>query len=118
MAPGVEAEAAENDEDSESSTQRGKTDTTDSTEESLFLPRLESLAAMDEVEFRRMFRGSAIKRAKWRGLVRNACIALGNSDLRRGTGPYQRITELLNRLSVSTDSVISVSAIWALSRIQ
>jgi epoxyqueuosine reductase len=117
MAPGVEAEAAENEEDSES-TQRGKTDTTDSPEESLFLPRLEWLAAMDEAEFRRMFRGSAIKRAKWRGLVRNACIALGNSDLRRGTGPYQRIMELLNRLSASTDSVISESAIWALSRIQ
>jgi epoxyqueuosine reductase QueG len=34
---------------------------------------------MTETEFREVFRSSAIKRTKWRGLVRNACIALGNS---------------------------------------
>jgi len=57
---------------------------------SLFLPRLEWLAAMDEMEFRRIFRGSPIKRTKWRGLVRNACIALGNSDLHRGSAPLPK----------------------------
>src|SRR5258707_11622458 len=96
----------------------GQQEISGSLEQSLFLPRLEWLAAMDETEFRRIFRGSPIKRTKWRGLVRNACIALGNSDLRRGARPYQRITKLLQRLSASTDSVISESAIWALSRIQ
>jgi epoxyqueuosine reductase len=105
-------------EDSWLSLQRGTADTVDLPEESLFLPRLEWLAAMDEGEFRRIFRGSPIKRTKWRGLVRNACIALGNSDLHPGTHAYQRISELLERLSTSPDSVISESAIWALSRIQ
>jgi epoxyqueuosine reductase len=87
-------------------------------EESLFLPRLEWLAALDESEFRHVFRGSAIKRTKWRGLVRNACIALGNSDLHPGTARYQRICDLLNRLSSSHDAVIAESAFWALSRIR
>src|SRR6202521_593242 len=96
----------------------GQPETSDSLGESLFLPRLEWLAAMDEAEFRRLFRGSAIKRTKWRGIVRNACIALGNSDLHRGTSVHQRISELLQRLSSSVDTVIAESALWALSRIQ
>jgi epoxyqueuosine reductase QueG len=33
---------------------------------------------MDEAEFAERFRGSAIKRAKWRGLIRNALIVAGN----------------------------------------
>jgi len=87
-------------------------------EESLFLPRLEWLASMDEAQFRHAFRGSAIKRTKWRGLVRNACIALGNADLRPGATAYERITALLQRLSASQDAVIAESALWALSRIK
>src|SRR5262249_39185635 len=47
--------------------------------ESLFLPSLRRLAAMTEAEFREAFRRSPVKRTKWRGLVRNACVALGNS---------------------------------------
>ena len=45
----------------------------------LFAPELEWLASLSQEEFSRIFRGSAVKRAKWRGLVRNACVALGNS---------------------------------------
>jgi epoxyqueuosine reductase len=96
----------------------GQQDTSDSLDESLFLPRLEWLAAMDEAEFRRLFSGSAIKRTKLRGIVRNACIALGNSELHRGTAVHQRISELLQRLSSSADVIIAESALWALSRIQ
>jgi epoxyqueuosine reductase len=96
----------------------GQREISESLEESLFLPRLEWLAAMDETEFRRLFRGSAIKRTKWRGIVRNACIALGNSELHRGTSVHQRISELLRRLSSSADAAIAESALWALSRIQ
>lgn len=86
--------------------------------ESLFLPRLEWLASMSEAEFREMFSGSAIKRTKWRGLLRNACNALGNSDLRRGTTAHARASALLERLAVSVEPVIAESARWALSRIQ
>jgi epoxyqueuosine reductase len=96
----------------------GTQDRPDAGEESLFLPRLEWLAGMDETEFRRTFRGSAIKRTKWRGLVRNACIALGNAELHSGTPAHHRISELLKRLSASDDPIIAESALWALSRIQ
>ena len=87
-------------------------------EESLFLPRLESLAAMNEEQFRTVFRGSPIKRTKWRGLVRNACIALGNSAPAPGSSQHERVCSLLKRLSASSEPSIAESAQWALSRIQ
>jgi epoxyqueuosine reductase len=87
-------------------------------EESLFLPRLEWLASMNEQQFRAAFRGSPIKRTKWRGLVRNACIALGNSAPRPGTPQHASICALLSRLAVSPEPSISESAQWALARIQ
>jgi epoxyqueuosine reductase len=87
-------------------------------EESLFLPRLEWLAALDEVQFRDVFRGSPIRRTKWRGLLRNACIALGNSAPARGSAHHARICTLLTRLSASPEPLIVESAQWALSRIQ
>jgi epoxyqueuosine reductase len=87
-------------------------------EEALFLPRLEWLAGMSEEEFRQFFRGSPLKRTKWRGLVRNACIALGNSSLRGDTADHARIGALLERLSSSPEPLIAESARWALSRIE
>jgi epoxyqueuosine reductase len=87
-------------------------------ENSLFLPKLEWLASLDEGEYRNVFRGSPVKRTKWRGLVRNACIALGNARLRRGTPAHEEIRALLQRLAASPDAPISESALWALSRIQ
>jgi epoxyqueuosine reductase len=86
--------------------------------ESLLEPRLEWLAGMSEEEFREKFRGSAMKRTKWRGLVRNACIALGNSDVPRGSEAHKRISKLLRRLSESAEPGIAESAHWAISRIQ
>jgi epoxyqueuosine reductase len=101
------------------STGEEKTDNSPASgEESLFLPRLEWLADMSEEEFRELFRRSPIKRTKWRGLVRNACNALGNSDLRRGTRAHARASALLERLAASSEPVIAESALWALSRIQ
>jgi epoxyqueuosine reductase len=87
-------------------------------EQSFFLPTLEWLAGMSEKEFRQFFRGSPIKRTKWRGLVRNACIALGNSSLRRSTPGRERILALLEKLSSSAEPLISESARWALSRVE
>ena len=85
--------------------------------ESLYLPRLEWLAALNEAQFRKLFRGSAVKRAKWRGMVRNACIALGNSAPTPGTERHQRVSALLIKLCSSPEIVIAESARWALSRI-
>lgn len=43
-------------------------------------PRLVDLLLLSEEEFRQKFKGSPIKRAKRRGLLRNVAIALGASD--------------------------------------
>jgi len=86
--------------------------------ESLFQPHLEWLAGLTEEEFREAFRGSAMKRAKWRGLVRNTCIALGNVEIERASPAHPRITELLQRLTNHSESSIAESAQWALARIQ
>src|SRR5580704_12859234 len=95
----------------ESANQEGRID-------SLFRPRLTPLAAIREDEYKIAFRGSAIKRTKHRGIVRNACIALGNAKFERGAPAHQEAVDVLERLSVSNDPVISESAHWALSRIQ
>jgi hypothetical protein len=50
--------------------------------------------------------------------VRNACIALGNSSIRKGTTEHARIAALLERLSALPEPVIAESARWALSRIE
>lgn len=44
-------------------------------------PSLEALAAWDAARFREKFRGSPVKRAKWRGFMRNVLVALGNSGV-------------------------------------
>ncbi len=41
---------------------------------------LQELAEMTEEEFREQFRGSPVKRAKWRGLLRNAAAGLSSCD--------------------------------------
>jgi epoxyqueuosine reductase len=89
-----------------------------STGKSLLRPSLEWLAGINEEEFRELFRGSAVKRTKWVGLVRNACVALGNSRVRPGGANYERIVALLRRLTESDISAVAESAHWALSRIQ
>jgi epoxyqueuosine reductase len=43
-------------------------------------PKLVELLEMTEEEFREKFRGSPVKRAKWRGLIRNVGAALAVSD--------------------------------------
>jgi epoxyqueuosine reductase len=86
--------------------------------ESLFLPRLEWLLQIDEADFGKLFRRSPIKRAKWRGLVRNACIAAGNSNLRVGSASHARICDSLKKLAACGDAILAASARWALSRIQ
>jgi epoxyqueuosine reductase len=87
-------------------------------EHSLYLPKLLWLAGISEEEFRTFFRGSPIKRTKWCGIVRNACIALGNTRLRPGTAGYGEATALLRKLAGSCQPVIAESAQWALARIQ
>jgi len=92
-------------------------DSSDEFRVSLFQPELEWLAGLTQQQFSGIFRASAIKRAKWRGLVRNACVALGNSGLARDSAAYRRVTLLLSRLADSDDALIAEHARWALARL-
>jgi epoxyqueuosine reductase len=78
---------------------------------SLFHPLLEDLASLTEDDFRRVFAHSPIKRAKYRGLLRNLCVAMGNSGERR-------FIPRLKRLSRHPDPIVSEHARWALDRLQ
>ncbi|MGA9885139.1 MAG: tRNA epoxyqueuosine(34) reductase QueG [Candidatus Acidiferrales bacterium] len=85
--------------------------------QSLWAPDLELLASLSQQEFSQIFQRSAVKRAKWRGLVRNACVALGNSRISSGAPEFSRIANLLERLAGSDDPLISEHARWALDRL-
>ena len=83
----------------------------------LFSPELEWLVALTEEEFRALFRGSPVKRTKWRGLIRNACVAIGNSGLREDEPRHAEISARLSKLAASSDAILAEHAQWALARI-
>src|SRR6202023_1476442 len=77
--------------------------TSGASRQSLFMPGLEWLASLSEPEFREVFRDSPIKRTKWKGLIRNVCVALGNSKLQGDLAASERVSSLLTRLAASAD---------------
>jgi epoxyqueuosine reductase len=79
--------------------------------EGLFNPELDWLAEMQQEEFRSVFRGSPIRRAKLSGLRRNAVVAMGNSG-------NAKFAPTLKRLSEDPDSIVAEHALWALARLQ
>ena len=74
-------------------------------------PELLKLLQLNEKEFNEQFKHSPLKRAKRSGLIRNACVALGNLREKRAT-PL-----LVNLLFNDPDPVIREHAAWALGRI-
>jgi epoxyqueuosine reductase len=84
---------------------------------SLLAPELRWLASLSQAKFSTIFRKSAVKRAKWLGVVRNACVALGNSHLKRNSKQRSQVTVLLEQLAASDDPLISEHARWALRRL-
>jgi len=78
---------------------------------SLFNPPLEALAALSEEDFRRIFARSPIKRAKYRGWLRNLCVVMGNSG-------DARFVPWLERAREDPDPVVREHATWALNRLQ
>jgi len=78
--------------------------------EDTFLPDLAKLLALDEEGFRQMFRKSAIKRTKRAGLLRNVCIAMGNS------GDKDFVPQLLHVLA-DNEPLIRGHAVWALGQL-
>lgn len=73
-------------------------------------PELIPLLSLTEDQFRERFRRSPIKRAKRRGLLRNICVALGNS------GDQRAIPALIGALH-DHESLVRGHAAWALGRL-
>jgi epoxyqueuosine reductase len=84
--------------------------------EAAFAPRpeigmpLRDYLALDDVQFRTLFRSSPIKRIKRRGFLRNVCVALGNTG---------SLTDLpaLQRAAQDPEPLIAEHATWAIERI-
>ncbi|GIX46302.1 MAG: epoxyqueuosine reductase [Candidatus Tectimicrobiota bacterium] len=74
-------------------------------------PPLAELAQLTPEAFRQRFRGTALERAKRRGLLRNVCVAMGNS----GNPDF---IPLLERLSADEDALVREHAAWALARLR
>jgi epoxyqueuosine reductase len=73
-------------------------------------PKLIELMAMDEQDFRMRFKGSPVKRAKRRGLLRNVAVALGN------WGSPEALPVLEQALADS-EPLIREHAAWAIEQI-
>ena len=73
-------------------------------------PELIPLLKLTEEEFRERFRGSPIKRTKRRGLLRNVCVALGNSGDRAAV---PALCEALHH----EESLVRGHAAWALGQL-
>jgi len=78
--------------------------------EPMYHPELRGLARMDEETWRRLFRGSPVKRAKYAGLRRNVAIAMGNSG-------NKSFAEDLQKLAADPDPVVAEHAQWALKKL-
>jgi epoxyqueuosine reductase len=77
----------------------------------LFNPPLHALASISEDDFRRIFAHSPIKRVKYRGWLRNLCLAMGNSG-------DERFVPWLERAAQHSDPIVREHAAWALERLR
>lgn len=77
----------------------------------LYNPELSELAGLDVDQFRALFKGSPVKRAKRKGILRNVMIAMGNSA-NTGFIPY-----IENSLG-DEEPLVRAHAVWALYKIQ
>ena len=73
--------------------------------------RLRDFLALDDAQFRAMFRGSPIKRIKRRGFLRNVCVALGN------VGTCDDLPALARAVS-DHEPLIAEHAAWAIATIE
>jgi epoxyqueuosine reductase len=73
-------------------------------------PRLSDLLVLDEAGFRARYRGTPLIRTKRRGLVRNACVAAGNS------GDPALLPALIGLLG-DVEPLVQGHAAWAIGRL-
>jgi epoxyqueuosine reductase len=74
-------------------------------------PTLEWLLSLDEDAFAEATRKTALRRAGWRGLIRNALVAAGNAG-------DPRLRAAVARHADSDDAMLSEHAHWALARLE
>ena len=74
-------------------------------------PSLQWISGMNLEEFRQVFRGLPVKRAKLTGLLRNAAIAMGNSR-------DQKHLPRLRELTQHEDPAVAEHARWAIARLE
>lgn len=70
---------------------------------------------LNPARFAEVFRGTAVKRLKLAGLLRNACVVAGN--VAAGAGPSHPLLPSLLRLAARDVSVVRAHAVWAVGRI-
>jgi epoxyqueuosine reductase len=75
-----------------------------------FAPPLEKLAAVTEGEFRALYRGTPVTRAKYAGFLRNVAVAMGNRRLEKFRAP-------LEKLAACEDPVVAEHARWGLEQL-
>jgi epoxyqueuosine reductase len=75
-----------------------------------FAPPLERLAALSEAEFRELFGGTPVWRARYTGFLRNVAVAMGNRGL-------PQFRPALEKLAASEDGMVAEHARWALGRL-
>jgi len=73
-------------------------------------PSLAWVLNLSEPEWRRATRGTALRRARYRGLLRNALVVAGNSGA-------TALVPLLRRHAEGTDPLLAEHARWALARL-
>jgi len=74
-------------------------------------PELDWLARLRLDEFREVFRGTPVRRAKYAGLLRNLAIAMGNSG-------EERFLPILEELTCHNNATVREAAEWALRVLQ
>ncbi|HEX4997114.1 MAG TPA: tRNA epoxyqueuosine(34) reductase QueG [Terriglobia bacterium] len=78
--------------------------------EGLYWPELETLLDRSDDEWRRLIRGTAMKRAKVKGLIRNLMVVVGNSGARHLASRLERFLE-------HEDPVVREHAEWAMRKL-
>jgi epoxyqueuosine reductase len=75
-----------------------------------FAPALERLAQLSEQEFRQMFEGTPVTRARYTGFLRNVAVAMGQT-------PQERYRPILEQLVRNSHPLVAEHARWALGQL-
>ncbi|MGA2721226.1 MAG: tRNA epoxyqueuosine(34) reductase QueG [Bryobacteraceae bacterium] len=76
-----------------------------------FAPPLEELAGVTGDEFRSIYGGTPVMRARYAGFLRNVAVAMGNRKLEKFRAP-------LEKLAASQDAVVAEHARWGLKQLR